>query len=175
MTRTAYALLGPTASGKSRLALELATRHPVEIVSMDSAQVYRGMDIGTAKPSAEESRGALETLGLELSVAGPNELAVRAAPALLAGGDVPALVRSLLAELREFGAAQVLAARQNELLATIACHAAVRANRQLSAPEMNALLREMEQTERSGSCNHGRPTWYQLTLGDLDKLFLRGR
>ena len=129
------------------------------------------LDIATA----EENRGALETLGLELSVAGPNELAVRAAPALLAGGDVPALVRSLLAELREFGAAQVLAARQNELLATMACHAAVRANRQLSVPEMNALLREMEQTERSGSCNHGRPTWYQLTLGDLDKLFLRGR
>ena len=129
------------------------------------------LDIATA----EENRGALETLGLELSVAGPNELAVRAAPALLAGGDVPALVRSLLAELREFGAAQVLAARQNELLATMACHAAVRANRQLSVPEMNALLREMEETERSGSCNHGRPTWYQLTLGDLDKLFLRGR
>jgi len=124
---------------------------------------------------AEDNREALEKLGLELSVAGPNELAVRAAPALLAGGDVAALARSLLAELREFGAAQVLAARQNELLATMACHAAVRANRTLSIPEMNALLREMEQTERSGSCNHGRPTWYQLTLADLDRLFLRGR
>jgi DNA mismatch repair protein MutL len=129
------------------------------------------LDVATA----EENRAALEQLGLELSVAGPNELAVRAAPALLAGGDVTALVRALLGELREFGAAQVLAARQNELLATMACHAAVRANRQLSVPEMNALLREMEETERSGSCNHGRPTWYQLTLGDLDKLFLRGR
>jgi len=125
--------------------------------------------------TAEDNREALEQLGLELTVAGPNELAVRAAPALLAGGDVAALARSLLAELREFGAAQVLAARQNELLATMACHAAVRANRQLSVTEMNALLREMEQTERSGSCNHGRPTWYQLTLADLDKLFLRGR
>jgi DNA mismatch repair protein MutL len=125
--------------------------------------------------TAEENRDALEKLGLELGVAGPNELAVRAAPALLAGGDLPALARALLAELREFGAAQVLAARQNELLATLACHAAVRANRQLSVPEMNALLREMEETERSGSCNHGRPTWYQLTLADLDKLFLRGR
>ncbi len=124
---------------------------------------------------AEDNRAALEQLGLELSVAGPNELAVRAAPALLAGGDVAALARALLAELREFGAAQVLAARQNEILATMACHAAVRAHRQLSVHEMNALLREMEETERSGSCNHGRPTWYQLTMADLDKLFLRGR
>jgi DNA mismatch repair protein MutL len=135
--------------------------------------VFRAEALDVA--TAEENRDALDKLGLELSVAGPNELAVRAAPALLAGGDVAALARSLLAELREFGAAQVLAARQNELLATLACHAAVRANRQLSVPEMNALLREMEETERSGSCNHGRPTWYQLTLGDLDKLFLRGR
>jgi DNA mismatch repair protein MutL len=129
------------------------------------------IDVATAEENAE----ALARLGIELSVAGPNELAVRAAPAALAGGDVASLARALLTELREFGAAQVLAARQNELLATMACHAAVRANRVLSPPEMNALLREMEETERSGSCNHGRPTWYQLTMADLDKLFLRGR
>jgi len=135
--------------------------------------VFRASAIDVA--TAEENRTALESLGLEVTVAGPNELAVRAAPALLAGGDVAALARALLAELREFGAAQVLAARQNELLATMACHAAVRAHRALSLPEMNALLREMEETERSGSCNHGRPTWYQLTLADLDRLFLRGR
>jgi DNA mismatch repair protein MutL len=125
--------------------------------------------------TAEENRAALEQLGLELSATGPNELAVRAAPVALASGDVAGLARSVLAELREFGAAQALAARRDELLGGMACHAAVRANRSLSLPEMNALLREMERTERSGSCNHGRPTWYQLTLADLDKLFLRGR
>jgi DNA mismatch repair protein MutL len=125
--------------------------------------------------AAEENREALETIGLELAVSGPGELTVRGAPALLAGGDVPALARDVLREMREYGAAEVLSARQNELLATMACHAAVRAHRALSIAEMNALLREMEETERSGSCNHGRPTWYQLTMADLDRLFLRGR
>jgi DNA mismatch repair protein MutL len=129
------------------------------------------LDVATAEENAE----ALEKLGFEMNAAGPNELAVRAAPMLLAGGDVSALARSVLAELREFGAAQAIAARRDELLSGMACHAAVRANRALSVAEMNALLREMEATERSGSCNHGRPTWYQLTLADLDKLFLRGR
>ena len=125
--------------------------------------------------SAEENAETLERLGLEIVVCGPNELTVRTAPALLASGDVAGLARSVLHELREFGAAQVLAGRQNELLATMACHAAVRAHRVLTVTEMNALLREMEETERSGSCNHGRPTWYQLTMADLDKLFMRGR
>jgi DNA mismatch repair protein MutL len=129
------------------------------------------LDVATA----EENRAALETLGLEVSVSGPNELAVRAAPVALAGGDVAGLARDVLREIREFGASQVLSSRQNELLATMACHAAVRANRALTVMEMNALLREMEETERSGTCNHGRPTWYQLTMADLDRLFLRGR
>ena len=129
------------------------------------------IDIATAEENAE----ALEKLGLEASASGPNELAVRAAPALLAGGDIAGLTRNLLKDIREFGASEVLSARQNELLATMACHGAVRANRALSATEMNALLREMEETERSGSCNHGRPTWYQLTMADLDRLFLRGQ
>ncbi len=155
---------------KMKLGLDAGA---IERQSLLVPAVFRAEALDVA--TAEENRAALEKLGLELSVAGPNELAARAAPALLAGGDVPGLARALLAELREFGAAQVLAARQNELLATMACHAAVRANRALSIPEMNALLREMEETERSGSCNHGRPTWYQLTMGDLDKLFLRGR
>ena len=125
--------------------------------------------------SAEENRAALERVGLEIAVSGPNELTVRSAPVLLASGDVVGLARSLLKEIREYGASQMLAGRQNELLATMACHAAVRAHRVLTPTEMNALLREMEETERSGSCNHGRPTWYQLTMADLDKLFLRGR
>jgi DNA mismatch repair protein MutL len=129
------------------------------------------LDVATA----EENRATLEKLGLELSVSGPNELAVRAAPVALAGGDVGGLARGVLAEIRQYGASHVLSSRQNELLATMACHAAVRANRALSSAEMNALLREMEETERSGSCNHGRPTWYQLTLADLDRLYLRGR
>jgi DNA mismatch repair protein MutL len=129
------------------------------------------LDIATA----EENREVLERLGLELAVSGPNELSVRAAPAALAAGDIPALTRDVLHEIREFGGSEALSARQNELLATMACHAAVRANRMLTVAEMNALLREMEETERSGSCNHGRPTWYQLTLADLDRLFLRGR
>jgi DNA mismatch repair protein MutL len=129
------------------------------------------LDIATA----EENREVLERLGLELAVSGPNELSVRAAPAALAAGDIPALTRDVLREIREFGGSEALSARQNELLATMACHAAVRANRALTVAEMNALLREMEETERSGSCNHGRPTWYQLTLADLDRLFLRGR
>jgi DNA mismatch repair protein MutL len=125
--------------------------------------------------TAEENREVLERLGLELAVSGPNELSVRAAPAALAAGDIPGLAREVLREIREYGGSGALAARQNELLATMACHGAVRANRALTIAEMNALLREMEETERSGSCNHGRPTWYQLTLGDLDRLFLRGR
>jgi DNA mismatch repair protein MutL len=125
--------------------------------------------------AAQENREALERLGLEVTVAGPNELAVRSAPGLVASGDIGALLRDVLREIREFGASQALSARQDELLATMACHGAVRANRALTVPEMNALLREMEETERSGLCNHGRPTWYQLTLPELDKLFLRGR
>jgi DNA mismatch repair protein MutL len=143
-------------------------RQTLLVPAVFSAQA---LDVATA----EENREVLERLGLELAVSGPNELCVRAAPVALAAGDVAGLARDVLREIREYGASEVLSARQNELLATMACHAAVRANRMLSQAEMNALLREMEQTERSGSCNHGRPTWYQLTLADLDRLFLRGR
>ena len=125
--------------------------------------------------AAEENREALDRLGLELSPAGPHELTVRAAPMLLAGGDVVSLTRNVLKEIHEYGAVQALAARRDALLADMACHAAVRANRILTLTEMNALLREMEATERAGSCNHGRPTWYQLSMADLDRLFMRGQ
>lgn len=128
-------------------------------------------EMATAVDAAE----TLAQLGFEVAAAGPQELAVRAVPALLAGADVVALLRALLAELAEHPASRVVEARRNELLATLACHGAVRGRRSMSLPEMNALLREMEATERADQCNHGRPTWRQLDLGEIDKLFLRGR
>jgi DNA mismatch repair protein MutL len=124
---------------------------------------------------AEAGRTELESLGFDVAAAGPRELLIRAVPALLADLDAAGLLRSVLGEMREFGASRVLVERRNELLSTMACHAAVRANRSLTIPEMNALLREMERTERAGSCNHGRPTWVQFPMADLDRLFMRGR
>jgi DNA mismatch repair protein MutL len=125
--------------------------------------------------AAEEFAEALAGCGLELDRSGPRRVTARRIPALLDGADAAQLARDVLAELAEHGNSRRLAELQNELLSTMACHGSVRAHRRLTVPEMNALLRDMERTERSGQCNHGRPTWTQLSIAELDKLFLRGR
>ncbi|MBI2291614.1 MAG: DNA mismatch repair protein MutL, partial [Betaproteobacteria bacterium] len=133
------------------------------------------IDVATAEDHAE----TLAEIGFEIAALSPTALAVRGVPVALKDADAGGLARDVLAEIREFGAGSVksgvLLERQNALISTMACHAAVRANRALSVPEMNALLREMEATERSGQCNHGRPTWHQISVAELDKLFMRGQ
>jgi DNA mismatch repair protein MutL len=114
-------------------------------------------------------------LGFELDRQGPETVVVRQAPALLRGADMGQLVRDVLADLLAHGRTARLREAINEVLSTMACHGSVRANRRLSVPEMNALLRDMERTERSGQCNHGRPTWRQLSVAELDRWFMRGQ
>jgi DNA mismatch repair protein MutL len=125
--------------------------------------------------TAEEHADVLRKVGFEIAVAGPSALAVRAVPALLRDSDAKRLALDVLREMREYGAERVLDERRNELLATLACHAAVRANRALTLAEMNALLRDMEATDRADQCNHGRPTWFAVSLNELDSRFMRGR
>ncbi len=129
------------------------------------------LEIDTAHTYAE----ALQTLGLDVAAFSAKTLAVRAVPATLAQGDAVELARSVLAELAQHEASTVIQRAHNEILSTMACHGAVRANRRLNIDEMNALLRQMEATERSDQCNHGRPTWRQVSVAELDRLFMRGR
>lgn len=124
---------------------------------------------------ADNEPDFFQQLGFDLQRSGPESLLVRSVPVLLSSQKAEALVRDVLADLAVHGDTKRIQETQNEILATMACHGSVRAGRQLSLPEMNALLRDMEATERSGQCNHGRPTWTRLTLNDMDKLFLRGR
>jgi DNA mismatch repair protein MutL len=125
--------------------------------------------------AVEEHGDVLRQIGFDLAPASPMSLTLRAVPALLQHADARELAYDVLSEITQFGASRVLTERRNELLGTMACHAAVRANRKLELAEMNALLRDMEQTERSGECNHGRPTWRQISLSELDALFMRGQ
>ncbi|WP_406567218.1 DNA mismatch repair endonuclease MutL [Halomonas qaidamensis] len=129
----------------------------------------------TEVATAESERDAIAQLGVELDVAGPETLLVRQLPALLAQADPEALIRQMLEELSRYGRTHQVEARIHELLSTMACHGSVRANRRLTIDEMNALLRDMERTERSDQCNHGRPTWTQMSMKALDRLFLRGQ
>jgi len=155
-----------------RLKAELSGVAPhVQPLLIPATFAASAAEIATAESSAE----ALRALGLDLAPLAAGTLALRAVPATLADGDVVELARSVLAEFAELGASSALERARDRLLSTMACHGAVRANRQLTIDEMNALLRDMERTERADQCNHGRPTWRQISLRELDQLFWRGR
>jgi len=155
---------------KLKTALD-ARSIPMQPLLVPVAMTADAIDIATA----EEHGDTLNQIGFDIAPTSPTSLAVRSTPAMLADADARDLAAGVLREMREYGASRVLTERRNELLSTMACHAAVRANRKLTVTEMNALLRDMEATDRSGLCNHGRPTWRQITIGELDKLFMRGQ
>ncbi|MEK6593690.1 MAG: DNA mismatch repair endonuclease MutL [Pseudomonadota bacterium] len=155
---------------KLKQALD-AQQIPMQPLLVPASFSAEALDVVTV----EEHQDVLRQIGFDIAPAAPTTLMVRGIPAMLADADVQRLAHDVLREVREFGASRVLTERRNELLSTMACHAAVRANRRLALPEMNALLREMESTERSGQCNHGRPTWHQISIAELDRLFMRGR
>jgi len=144
---------------------------PAQSLLIPVALTVDARDVAEIEPHLE----SLGEIGFALSVTSPTSVAVRSVPWLLKNADPVELTRAVLHEVAEYGVARLLAERRNELLATLACHGAVRANRHLTVPEMNALLREMEATERAGQCNHGRPTWFQLSMKELDAMFMRGR
>ncbi len=133
------------------------------------------LEVAAVQEVLASNDASLQQLGFDIAVLSPTTLAVRAVPTMLQDADAVTLARDVLHDLREYGASRALTERRNELLGTMACHSAVRANRSLTIPEMNALLRDMEATERSGQCNHGRPTWFQVSMADLDKMFMRGK
>lgn len=147
-----------------------------EELKMQPLLVPLSIAVSTAEAEcAEAQREALLALGIELERVATESIIARQVPSILRDADIEQLVRDVLSDMLEYGSSDRIQAHQDELLSTMACHGSVRANRQLAIPEMNALLRDMESTERSGQCNHGRPTWVYQSLGELDKLFLRGQ
>lgn len=155
---------------KLKTALD-ARAVPAQTLLIPVTLTVDARDVAEISPHLDQ----LGEIGFELSITSPTSVAVRSVPWLLKNADPVELTRAVLHEVAEYGVARLLAERRNELLATLACHGAVRANRHLTLPEMNALLREMEATERAGQCNHGRPTWFQVSLRELDSMFMRGR
>ena len=160
---------------KTALDSQQVARQPLLIPVSFNADRVEVATVQEQINTFSEQGSVLQQLGFDIAVLSPTTLAVRAVPVMLKDADAVALARDVLRDIREYGGTRVLAERQNALLATMACHSAVRANRILTIPEMNALLRDMEITERSGQCNHGRPTWFQVSMGELDKMFMRGK